>query len=193
MKFRFLLPATLAMLCCACVTHIRAHVSENPPPQEPLSAFQHFRLKPVVAENSEVRGQMAAMSKISMYTQLRVGSTLNAWENRNHSGRTLKVEPRITELKFVSGTKRFFAGDFAGSSAVIMHLRLTDADTGKIIADPEFYQRAAAEGGTWSLGGTDNGMLARIATVAQQYAQRNYARAVGGPTGLDGSEKQQGK
>lgn len=190
MKCRFLLPAALAVLCCACVTHIHADVNGNPPPQEALSAYQHFRLEPLVASNDEVSGQTAAMSKISMNTQLRVGSTLLGWENRNQSGRTLKVEPRITELKFVSGTKRFFAGDLAGSSAVIMHLRLIDADTGKVIADPEFYQRAAAEGGAWSLGGTDNGMLARISTVAQQYLQRNYARAVGGPTGLDGSEKQ---
>lgn len=70
-----------------------------------------------------------------------------------------------------------------------MHLRMTDAETGEVMADPEFYQRASAEGGMWSIGGTDNGMLMRISTVAQQYLQRNYARAVGGPTGLDGSEK----
>lgn len=190
MKFRFLSPAWLALLCCACVTHIRADVTQNPPPKEPLSAFQHFRLEPLAATTSDVSEQTAAIAKISTYTQLRVGGTLAGWENRNRTGRTLNVEPRITELKFVSGTKRLFAGDLAGSSAVIMHLRLTDAASGKVIADPEFYQRASAEGGMWSLGGTDNGMLARIATVAQQYLQRNYARPVGGPTGLDGSEKQ---
>ena len=190
MKYRFLLPAALAALCCACVTHIHADVIDNPPPQEALSSFQHFRLSPVVAVSKEASQQSAAMAKISMNTQMRLGSTLIGWENKSQSGRTLKVEPRITELKFVSGTKRFFAGDFAGSSAVVMHVRLVDADTGKVIGDPEFYQRAAAEGGTWSFGGTDNGMLARIATVAQQYLRRNYSSAVGGPTGLDGSEQQ---
>jgi hypothetical protein len=64
----------------------------------------------------------------------------------------------------------------------------TPGDTGKVIADPEFYQRAAAEGGTWTFGATDKSMLVRINTVAQQYLQRNYAHAVGGPTGLDTSE-----
>ncbi|MES2405054.1 MAG: hypothetical protein V4567_12065, partial [Pseudomonadota bacterium] len=76
-----------------------------------------------------------------------------------------------------------------GSSAVLMRVKFTDAQTGRVIADPEFYQRAAAYGGAWSIGGTDNGMLARIATVVQQYLQNNDARAVGGPTGLDGTER----
>ncbi|MEP7187486.1 MAG: hypothetical protein ABI767_16770, partial [Rhodanobacter sp.] len=159
MKSRLLLPAMLATLCCACVTHIRADVTGNPPPREPLSAFQHFRLQPVVAGDSEVSEQTAAMGRISSNTQQKLGNTISGWENASQSGRTLNIEPRITELKFVSGTKRFFAGDFAGSSAVIMHLRLTDAETGKVIADPEFYQRAAAEGGTWTFGATDKGML----------------------------------
>lgn len=189
MKFHLVLPAVLAMLSAACVTHIHADVAENPAPREALSAFQHFRLKPVVAASSEVGGQAAAMAKLSMNAQLKLGTTIGAWENANRSGRTLKIEPRVTELKFVSGTKRFFAGDLAGSSAVVMHLRMTDAETGEVVADPEFYQRASAEGGMWSIGGTDNGMLVRISTVAQQYLQRNYVRAVGGPTGLDGSEK----
>lgn len=190
MRFRFLLPATLAVMCCACVTHIRSNVTENPAPQEALSAFQHFRLEPTVAANNEVAGQTAAMAKISSNTRFKLESTIHGWEDKNQSGRTLKIEPRITELKFVSGTKRFFAGDFAGSSAVIMRLRLTDAETGEVIAEPEFFQRASAEGGTWSLGGTDNSMLVRITTVAQQYMQRNFATAVGGPTGLDTSDKQ---
>jgi len=189
MKFRFLLPVMLAALCCACVTHIHSSVTENPPPEEPLSAFQHFRLEPVFAANSQVSKQTAAMAKISTNTQMKLERTVAGWEDKSPSGRTLKIEPCITELKFVSGTKRVFAGDFAGSSAVIMHLRLTDADTGKVIADPEFYQRAAAEAGKWTFGGADNGMLVRISTVAQQYMQRNYDTAIGGPTGLDTSDK----
>ncbi|MDQ6645910.1 MAG: hypothetical protein M3Y93_01590 [Pseudomonadota bacterium] len=189
MKSRLLLPAALAMLCCACVTHIRTNVSENPPPREPLSAFQHFQLQPVVAANGKVSEQTDAMARISSNTRQKLGNTISRWENASQSGRTLTIEPRIMELKFVSGTKRFFAGDFAGSSAVIMHLRLTDAGTGQVIADPEFYQRAAAEGGTWTFGATDKGMLVRISTVAQQYLQRNYSHAVGGPTGLDSSEE----
>jgi hypothetical protein len=186
MKLRLLLPAALAMGCCACVTHIRPDVTSNPPPALPLSTFQHFMLDPVTAL-PDAAAQTAAMAKISANVQQKLGETIAPWENRNTSGRTLVIHPRIVELKFVGGGKRFFAGAMAGSSAVIMRLRLTDGNSGKLIADPEFYQRAAAMGGTRSFGGTDDGMLVRIATAAQQYMQRNYATAVGGPTGLDGS------
>lgn len=189
MKLRLLLPALLALLCCACVTNIRPDVTGNPPPAEALSHFQHFMLAPLQV-SSEAAHETAAVDKISQYMQQRVGGTLAGWENRNQSGRVLNVEPSIVQLKFVSGGTRFFAGALAGSSAVLMRVRLVDAQTGHVIADPEFYQRAAAYGGAWSVGGTDNGMLARIATVAQQYLQRNYAQAVGGPTGMDGSERQ---
>jgi hypothetical protein len=190
MNFRLILPALLAMACCACVTHIRPDVTSNPPPREALSAFQHFQLQPASGTTSAVSEQTAAMSQISDNLQQKLGNTIAGWQNRNQSGRTLKIEPRITALKFVGGGKRFFAGAMAGSSAVVMHLRLTDAATGQVIADPEFYQRAAASAGAWSFGGTDNGMLVRIAAVAQQYLQHNYSNATGGPTGLDGSEEQ---
>jgi hypothetical protein len=91
----------------------------------------------------------------------------------------------VSELKFVDGGTRFFAGAFAGSSAVVMQLRLIDAATKAVVAQPEFFQRAAAMGGAWSIGGTDNSMLERIAGVAQEYLRRNYDDAVGGPTGAD--------
>jgi hypothetical protein len=187
MKIRLLLPAMLALLCCACVTHIRPNVTGNPPPAEPLSHFQHFMLQPVKASDAAAH-EADAVAKISTYMQQRVGGRLATWENRNQNGRVLDVEPRIVQLKFVSGGVRFFAGALAGSSAVLMRVKFIDAQTGRVIADPEFYQRAAAYGGAWSIGGTDNGMLARIATVVQQYLDRNYSQAVGGPTGLDGTE-----
>jgi hypothetical protein len=188
MRFRLLLPASLALLCCACVTNIHPNVAANPPPTEPLSHFQHFMLEPIKVSDSAAH-ETAAVEKISTYMHQRVGATLASWENHNQDGRVLEVEPYIDQLKYVSTGARIFAGDFAGSSAVLMHVKLIDAQTGHVIADPEFYQRAVAEGGTWSFGGTDKGMLARIATVAQEYLDRNYAQAVGGPTGLDGSEQ----
>ncbi|TAN02857.1 MAG: hypothetical protein EPN36_15220 [Rhodanobacteraceae bacterium] len=188
MKFRLLIPAGLALVCCACVTNIHPDVTGNPPPTEAFSHFQHFMLEPIKVSD-EVVHENAAVDKISVYMQQRVGTTLAGWENRSQDGRTLDVQPYIVQLKFVSGGKRFFAGALAGSSAVLMHVKFTDAQTGRVIADPEFYQRAAAYGGAWSFGGTDNGMLARISTVVQQYLDHNYAQAIGGPTGLDGSQQ----
>jgi hypothetical protein len=177
----------LALACCACATNIRPDVTGNPPPAEPLSDFQDFQLQPLTSATRAAH-ETGAINEISTYMQQRVGATLAGRDDRNRNGRTREVEPRIEKLKFVGGGARFWVGAFAGSSAVLMKMKLVDAQTGRVIADPEFYQRARAMGGAWTFSGTDHGMLARIATVARQYLQRNDAQAVGGPTGLDGSE-----
>jgi hypothetical protein len=39
----------------------------------------------------------------------------------------------MTELKFVGGGKRFFAGALAGSSAIVLHAKLAEKATGKVI------------------------------------------------------------
>lgn len=186
MKVRLLLPALLALFCCACVTNIHPDVTGNPPPAEPLSDFQHYQLMPATI-SPEAAHENEAFAAISTYLDQRVGPTVAGWQNRNQSGRTLRIEPRIEQLKMVGVGARFWAGNFAGSSAVVMKLKLTDVDTGRVIAEPEFYQRANAWAGGFSVGGTDRGMLARIITVTQEYLQRNYASAVGGPTGLEES------
>ena len=99
------------------------------------------------------------------------------------------MQPSIEELKFVSGGNRAWAGAFAGSSAVRMRVRFSDKATGAVVAEPEFYQRAAAMGGAYTFGGSDNAMLVRIASVIEEYARRNHAQAVGGPTGLEAAQE----
>jgi hypothetical protein len=71
----------------------------------------------------------------------------------------------------------------AGSSAVVMRVTYTDEDTGAVIASPDFYQHASAMGGAFSVGGSDNAMLVRVANLITTYTTDNYASAVGGPTG----------
>lgn len=83
----------------------------------------------------------------------------------------------------VRNQERFWAGAFAGSSAVVMQVNFKDAETGNTIAAPTFYQHASAMGGAFSIGGTDNTMLYRIAEIINDYVMRNYENAVGGPTG----------
>ena len=52
-----------------------------------------------------------------------------------------------------------------------------------------FYARAAAMGGAWTFGTTDNLMLTRIAERLTDYIAANYDAAVGGPTGQDPEKK----
>lgn len=183
MKRCFLL-LCMTMALSACITHIKPTVTQNPPPTEPLAGFQHFKLMPLEA-SADAKGDPEALQKIAGNLQEKLLPVISGWESQGNAGRTLQIEPVVTQLKFVSGGTRFWGGALAGSSAVVMNLRLVDASTGKVVANPEFYQRAAAMGGAYSFGGSDKGMLDRIATVSQQYLQRNYQQAVGGPTGLE--------
>lgn len=127
-----------------------------------------------------------ARRKIQENFDLRVNPLVAEWNaGADDAGevRTLLIEPAIQDIKFVNATARVWAGAMAGSSAVVLRMKLTDAATGEEVAHPEFYQRAAAMGGAWTFGSTDNNMLVRITELPAQYLRANYAEAVGGPTG----------
>lgn len=173
-----------AVLLTGCVTKIRPTVTYNPPPNKALNAYEVFEVRRLAT--APTVKEAAAVTKIQQYLDLKLTALVAAW-NRG-TGDTLVIEPRIRELKFVGGGGRFLAGALAGSSAVRMTVRLSDKATGEVIAEPEFYQRAAAYGGAYSFGGSDNAMLARITSVVDEYLRRNYDKAVGGPTGLEASQ-----
>lgn len=64
-----------------------------------------------------------------------------------------------------------------------MKVKYIDKASGRLISEPEFFQRAAAWSGAFTVGGQDNAMLARIVTLVADYTSRNYDTAVGGPSG----------
>lgn len=186
MKKHIALLMVVAVLS-ACATQIKPTRTQNPPPAEPLANFQRFEVMPIQASTEAAR-EAKALAQIDTNLREKLLATTSAWQTGDPAGRTLRIEPHVEQLKFVGVAGRFWVGPLAGSSAVVMRVRLVDAATGRVIAEPEFYQRAAAMGGAFTVGGSDYGMLVRIATTAQQYLQRNYWQAVGGPTGLDASE-----
>jgi alpha-D-ribose 1-methylphosphonate 5-triphosphate synthase subunit PhnH len=173
----------LALTLAGCVTKIQASSENNPPPLEPLSHFTQFQLQPLTASDQIKTDEAAAFAKIEEHLQEQIPALTAGWEKSDQNSRTLIIEPSLVDLKFVDGASRFFAGSFAGSSAVVMKLQLVDKETNQLIGDPEFFQRAAAMGGAWSVGGTDNGMLSRIVSISADYLRNNYTNAVGGPTG----------
>jgi hypothetical protein len=179
MKQHFHVLGSILILVSGCVTNIHPTVTSNPPPTRPLNAFGMFEIRPLtVADNVE---EPDAVAKIKEVCGGKLGDLISGW-NRG-TGDTLVIEPHIHELKFVSGANRVLAGAMAGSSAVRVTVRLSDKSSGALVAEPEFYQRAAAWGAAYTFGAQDNNMLSRICTVAEEYLRRNYTQAVGGPTG----------
>jgi hypothetical protein len=181
-----LLAAVIAgtALLQGCATKIKASSVDNPPPAQAFSHYGRIEVEHAVF-NSGVTGNTAALAKIDENIQKDLREKLAAWNARPDNGRKLIIRPVVDELSFKSGAKRVFLGPLAGSSGVLMHLVITDAN-GSAIAQPEFFQRAAAMGAGFTLGVHDNLMLTRVANLASGYVIGNFEKAVGGLTGADG-------
>ena len=166
-----------------CASKIKASTTQNPPPAQAFSAYGRIDVKPVVFTQG-YKGNAAALAKIAANPEKDLSPSLERWNSRPANGRTLTIQPVVEELSFKSSTKRVFLGPLAGSSGVLMRVTVRD-DSGKVIATPEFFQRANAMSGGFTLGTVDNLMLTRVANLASGYVIANYDKAVGGPTGAD--------
>jgi hypothetical protein len=181
--------AVIALAMTACATrYIKPSTVQNPPPAEKFGAFDRFELTSVALDPaySHQGANQKATAKIQEYFDLKVKPLINGWNGDKPAGqasRTLLIEPRIDHIKFIGGGARFWVGPLAGSSAVIMKVKYIEKTTGKVIAEPEFFQRAAAWSGAFTIGGQDNAMLSRIVTLVADFTSHNYQKAVGGPSG----------
>lgn len=168
------------------VSYIEPKNAANPAPTVRLDSFQRFEAVPIAME-APYAGQdanEAAKKSIQANLDLRLQPVLGEW-NAKPAGtaqRVLKIEPTIRHVRFITGGKRFWGGAFAGGSAVLMTVKLSDASTGEVIAEPEFYQHANKMGAAWSFGATDKAMLVRVAAMVVNYLTANYSNAVGGST-----------
>lgn len=195
LRFASILVAMVALTCSGCATKVKSNVTQtarNPAPAEKFSAFTRFELKPVAlaAPYAGQEANEAALKKIQENADARLIPLVADWNKRAAAqpARTLVIQPTVTEIKFINGTARFWTGALAGSSIVVIETRFIEKETGRQIAKPEFYSRAAAMSGAWSFGGADNAMLVRIANRLADYVAGNYDAAVGGATGAEVTE-----
>lgn len=163
---------------------------QNPPPANALAGYDKYELAPIAMGPPYAgdKGKEEAKAKIQGIMFAETGPIIEQWNKDaagNTRGQTLVIEPRIEKLKVVSGGARFWAGAFAGDSYVVMKFKIVEQPSGNQLAEPEFYQRAAAMSGAWTFGGQDKDMLQRIVALTNHYLETNYKDAVGGPTGYD--------
>ena len=170
------------LLLNACATRIKAPRTPNPPPLELFSNFSRFEVKPVELAPRYARNtnNQRAAAKIQEYFDARVKPQVDQWSAQGAGPSTLVIEPYIEKIKFVPIGKRIMTGALSGSSAVLMKVKYLDKSSGKLIAEPLFYQRAAAMSGAMTFGGQDNAMLARIVTLVTDYNKLNYGQRAGG-------------
>lgn len=183
-----LLTFSLTFIGCN-TTSIGISDSYNPAPSVPFSEYKNFELKEI-AMLAPYAGQAInekAKEKLQAEFDLKLKGQVEAWnssaESRPEAQGTLLIEPIIKEIKFISGSARFWGGALTGDSAVVMEVFYKNKESGQVISKAEFYQHANAYGAAWSVGGTDKAMLARIATLVSEFTTNNFQTAVGGPTG----------
>jgi hypothetical protein len=163
---------------------------QNPPPANPLAGYDKYELAQIAMGPPYAgdEGKEKARARIQEHMTAETGAIVEQW-NKDAAGSTrgqsLVLEPRIEKLKVVSGGARFWAGALAGDSYVVMKLRIVEQPSGTVVAEPEFFQRAAAMSGAWTIGAQDKDMMHRIVLLTNQYLQSNYKEAVGGATGYD--------
>lgn len=159
-----------------------AEDAKNPAPTVALNTYQRFEMSPIAmdAPYAGQKGNEVAREYLQGNLDERVGAVLKAWNEKpaGDAPLTLKIEPKMTHVRFISGGKRFFAGGFAGKSWVYVTAKLTDAQTGAVVGEPGFYQQANALGAAWTFGTTDKTMLIRISSMLRAYLQENYDKTV---------------
>ena len=156
--------------------------ARNPAPTVALSTLGHFELAPVAMGEpwTKFDANVEARNHLQANIDERVPPLLATWNAKNAGSRTLRITPEVTDVRFISGGKRFWGGAFAGGSWMLVTVHLTDAATGEAIADPRFYQQANAWGAAYSFGATDKHMLIRLAAMLEDYLRANYDAPVGG-------------
>ena len=166
-------------LSASCATHIRKPEGPPPPPSVKFTQFdsailKHVEIAPQLADSG---ANQKAVKKIDEHLQTKMKYVFPDVQEPGTSapakGRTLTISPYVSDIKFIGGGARFWAGAMAGSSAVLMKVTYTDSD-GHVIADPEFYADANAFAGAFSIGATDNLMLDRIADDIVNYTKLNH-------------------
>lgn len=156
-------------LVSACSTNIHAKDETIVPPTVRFGAYQTYVMEPLKVEHSEEdSGDIAAAKRIDTELSTCIVDALPS----KSGGKKLRIVPTITDLKKVDSAERVLLGAMAGSSAVLLNMKYIDAQTNTVIANPTFYAKAAAMGGAFSFGGTDNAMLTRVTKNACDYSRK---------------------
>jgi len=177
----FYLIATI-LLSTGCATHFNKFSPTPQPASAELGSYEKVFMKNVAINNklSRSSANTKAMRKIDEVMHSNMQMVFPSYERLtlesntdNTAKRTLIIEPRIKEIKFIGNTARFWIGSIAGNSTILLQTKFIDGETGDVIGSPEFYRSSEAYTGTWSIDDADNKMLEEIAKDVVTYASFN--------------------
>ena len=132
-----LLPIVAVFTALAVVASVSA-AGLNPPPAAALGGYRSYELKPLQVSDelkSTETGQKAT-AKIQEHIDARLKPVVEGWNKMAEgeaNGKTLVFEPSVADLRFINGTKRFWAGALAGKSHVVMHVKVIEQPGDKVL------------------------------------------------------------
>ena len=166
----------------------RDQVAILKPPEIKFGAFEKIYLRSTginsaLASNSANQKALVKINQHLFSRVLQIFPSLTVIEANEQldslDKNSLLIEPFVDDIRVISGGARLFVGALAGDSSVILSVTFTDLSQDKIIANPSFYQRAAAMDGAWSIGYSDRTMLTRIGDLASEYILLHLTEATG--------------
>jgi hypothetical protein len=105
---------------------------------------------------------MAALIKQGRFQQ--VGKSL-----KGSPDGCLIVETEVPEMRIVSGAARFWGGAFAGSSNMVMNLKLVDAKTQTVVREKHLESGNNAFAAAWTYGSSDRSLPTDMGNIVASY------------------------
>jgi hypothetical protein len=141
-----------------------------------VSSYSRYELRDLRAD---VKVQPKVIAKLTTELKLKLDEPMARWNEAGaqpgHAG-TVAIDVGITQMKFVSGGKRFMVGAMAGSSSCAAIVQLIDADSGAVLAQQTFSELSGAMAGGYTMGAADNHMLDRLAANIGNWVIHQYSR-----------------
>jgi curli biogenesis system outer membrane secretion channel CsgG len=108
---------------------------------------------------------MAALIKQGRFEQ--VGKALSGAPDD-----TLLVQTNVPEMRIVSGAARFWGGAFAGSSNMIMDVKLVDAVTQAVVGEKRLESGNNAFAAAWTYGSSDRSLPTDMGNITAQFLSK---------------------
>jgi hypothetical protein len=162
----------VCVLASAAGCAARGTVATPGPSNVNLSSYSRVAVNVVSGDQEDVAAEAARLEGQiveEVRKTRRFGAVETLATDASATPGTLRLTATITEIRKVSGGKRFFAGAFAGRAKVTLKVQLVEAPGGTVIEE----QTVSGEsGGTGLSGGTNDALSQAAKAIAKWLAPR---------------------
>lgn len=171
-RWRILSIPTLALLA-AVIGCSKSQMVALQPLDTGLSAYDSVvvAVEPAVAEDVQMEQSDLEAAVVSKIKDLKVFQSIKLGDGSETSEGMLLLKITISDIRKVSGAKRFWAGAFAGRASMTCGLDLVDAAQGKTLGS---YTVKGESGGSGYSGGTGDAIKKTAERIAE-IIRSNYA------------------